>query len=123
MSGLRTMLERWRAKRDLYAQDGALVSGATIIGQVVSDLEAAIQDGGSVELVSLTEAARLCGYTADSLRRKIHAGELTDYGQPHKPRVAVQELPRKVDCLLNRGESGSIAESRRRTARGLISAA
>jgi hypothetical protein len=122
MHGLRTMLERWRTRRDLYAQDGALVSGATIAGQVVSDLEAAFQDPTADDLVTLAEASRLCGYTPDTLRRKIDAGELMDYGQKHRPRVRVSELPRKAGSLLTRPECATFAGSKQGIARAVLHA-
>jgi hypothetical protein len=120
---MRDILDRWRLRRETYRNDGALVSGERIAEQVVADLEAALQDTPESALVSLAEAGRLCGYRPDTLRRKIDAGELRDYGTPHRPRVRVGELPRKVDCLLNSDADASIEESRRRTALGLISAA
>ena len=123
MRGLRAMLDRWRTKRDLYAQDGALVSGATIIGQVVSDLEAALHENGPGELVGLTEAARLSGYSADYLGRLVRTGTLPNYGRKHAPLVERAALPCKPGYLPPDPPEATIGHPKRRVASAVITAA
>ncbi|SRR6266513_880228 len=48
------------------------------------------------ELLDLTSAARICGYSPDQLRRYLDNGRLTDHGRDGAPRVRRGDLPRKL---------------------------
>lgn len=113
------LLDRWRIKRDAYRQDGALVSGEKVAALVIADLETVIA-AGPEQLVTLTRAAELSGFSADYLRRLIRTGDLADHGKPHKPLVSVESLPRKAGCLLNHPEDANISDTRRRVAFSVI---
>lgn len=117
---LQHLLKYWRQRHEIYVADGALVSGAKVAEQVIRDLELAINSGAADDLVTLSEAARLSGFSADYLRRLIRGGQLEDFGKPHKPLLSVESLPRKAGCLLNQPEGANIAEPKRRVAFSVI---
>ena len=108
------LLTRWREDAVVLRRRGATVQ-ADVLDSVVSDLETALTMQAS-EALTLAEAARASGYTADHLGRLIRAGKLRNVGRPHAPRVLLTNLPRKPDVsgaprqiarprLLNEGSS------------------
>lgn len=123
MLPLHAVLDRWRTRRDLYTQDGALVNGATIAGQVVSDLEAVLHERSPGELVGLTEAARLSGYSADYLGRLVRMGTLTNYGRKYAPLVERAALPCKPGYLPPAPSDRTIGHQKRWVASVVITAA
>lgn len=82
----------WTARRDELRKLGAIVDGARLCDEFLADLAALAASEG---FVTLTEAARHTGYTADSLSRMIREGKLTNHGRKHAPRVRVSECPWK----------------------------
>lgn len=83
----------WRARAvDLraYGADTA----ATTLERVAGELDAALSSASST--LSLTEAARQSGYTADHIGRLIRNGSLPNVGRKHSPRVRACDLPRKA---------------------------
>ncbi|HEY5490398.1 MAG TPA: hypothetical protein VIK25_04315 [Gemmatimonadaceae bacterium] len=85
----------WGKQRDDFARYGAQVDGATLIDQMLSDLEDATTDHHEV-LLNLTDAAAECGYHAESLGRMVRNGELHNHGRKGAPRVKRGDLPRHV---------------------------
>ncbi len=89
------VLRAWLiGRRDELARLGALVQGERLLDEVLAELDAVAREANG-KLLKLSDAASACGYTADHLRTLIKAGKLTDYGQPHAPRVRCDELPLK----------------------------
>lgn len=83
------LVSRWAARRDELRRLSALVDGATLLDEVLVDLE----DAADAEpLVSLTAAAPLTGYTADHLSRLIRHGSLTSYGKKGRPSREAQRV-------------------------------
>ncbi len=70
------------------------VQAEALIERLIAELDAASRDEAG-ELLKLSGAARISGYSADHLRALIRAGKLADYGRPHAPRVRRDELPLK----------------------------
>jgi hypothetical protein len=60
-----------------------------------AELEAAMRAQDD-ELVNLTEAARVSGYTADHVGRLVRGGVIQNLGRPNAPRVRRADLPRKL---------------------------
>ncbi|MFI5246791.1 MAG: hypothetical protein ACHQQR_16280, partial [Gemmatimonadales bacterium] len=71
------------------------IDAATLIDQLLHDLEIATKDHYAT-LLTLTQAARACGYSADHLGRLVRSGQLTNFGRRHAPRVRAGDLPRRV---------------------------
>jgi hypothetical protein len=69
-------------------------SHAILLERCVEDLEIDRRQS-DLEALTLTQASRECGYTADHLRRLKRDGKLTDVGKPNAPRVRRGDLPQK----------------------------
>jgi hypothetical protein len=101
MSSLRGLADDWRARAarlQRYAPECA-----NAFEDAAAELEAALAD----DLLTLTQAARECGYSSDHLGRLIRRGHLPNRGRPHAPRVARSDLPQKP-TLAPRGESPTL---------------
>lgn len=75
-------------------------SGAEAFEEAASLVERSLA-AESDKLLRIPEAALLTGYSADTLRRAIRSGHLTNHGKRHAPRVRKGELlsayPKKID--------------------------
>lgn len=71
---------------------------AAAFRQAAAELDAALAAESAV-LLSLSEAARVTGYSADHFSPLIRVGKLQNYGRKHAPRVRLAELPRKPGYL------------------------
>lgn len=78
-----TVLRRWGA-----------TDRADVIAEIARRVRAA-RDHERGQLVNLTEAAAISGYTTRHLRGLIRDGKLRDHGEKHAPRIRVGDLPRK----------------------------
>ncbi|MGH7688845.1 MAG: hypothetical protein ACREN3_04495 [Gemmatimonadaceae bacterium] len=85
---------RWTAKREAYAEAGALVDGVRLLDRVLADMEA-VFSAEAAETLTLAEAAAETGYTRDHIARLIRTGTLPNAGRPRAPRVRRADLPRK----------------------------
>ena len=94
MSGVSEFRSRLLERREELARLGALVRAEFLLDEILAELDAAVS-GDAGQLLRLSAAAEVSGYTADHLRTLIKSGKLTNYGRPHAPRVRRGELPRK----------------------------
>lgn len=69
---------------------------ARLLERVASELEDELRQDGPAELVDLTRAIELSGYTRGHLRRLLVAGTLINHGTPHRPLFRPADLPRKA---------------------------
>ena len=92
---LNELRNRWRELRDEYALLRAQIDAATLIDQLLTELEAVNFDQNAA-LLTLTQAAAACGYSADHIGRLVRTGQLTNYGRRHAPRVRMGDLPRRI---------------------------
>ena len=86
----------WRqraAQLDPYAP-----SAAHALRETARELEEAIRADGS-ELLTLSEAALISGYSVDHLGRLVRDGRLPNHGRAHKPLLRRADLPRKPSAL------------------------
>jgi hypothetical protein len=70
---------------------GGQVNAAALVREVVSSLRT-IRETSLDEPLSLTEAARRTGYSADHIGRLVREGKLPNAGRTHAPRVRAREL-------------------------------
>jgi hypothetical protein len=84
------LIREWRSQAAQYERDG-MVPAARLLARVADELESIA--GG--ETVTLAEAARRTGYSADHLRRLVQAGHLRNIGRKHAPRFLARDLPIK----------------------------
>jgi hypothetical protein len=85
----------WTQRRDDFARFRAQIDAVTLIDQLLADLDEATRDQHA-RLLTLTQAAHACGYSADHLGRLVRAGQLTNHGRRHAPRVRLGDLPRRL---------------------------
>jgi hypothetical protein len=64
----------WERRREEYARLHAQIDAATLIDHLLAELEAATIDM-SATLLTLTQAAAACSYSADHLGRLVRTGE------------------------------------------------
>ena len=68
---------------------------AVALDRCADDLEATLRERDETTL-SLVEAARESGYSADHLGRLVRDGRIPNAGRPGAPRIARVHLPRKA---------------------------
>jgi hypothetical protein len=91
-------VEKWASEALLLRRRRALVDGAALLDDVLADF-AALTTALADELLSLQQAARESGYSADHLGRLVREGRICNAGRPNSPRVRRRDLPRKPSVL------------------------
>ena len=94
----------WRKQAKTLRRYGG-ETPAVVLDRCADDLEATLQELDETTL-SLVEAARESGYSADHLGRLVRDGKIPNAGRPGAPRIARRHLPRKAtvdkSCLASR---------------------
>lgn len=90
---IKQLNEEWRHLADTVRAYGADLT-AIALQRCAEDLLHMVEADDDV--VTLAEAARESGYSADHLGRLLKRGDLKNYGRPHAPRLRRSELPKKV---------------------------
>lgn len=67
---------------------------ADLLERLAAELEADLQDGAT-EMVDLSTAVKLTGYTRGHIRRLVTEEKLRNVGTPAEPAFLTSELPRK----------------------------
>ncbi len=98
MDALHLSLAQIRAKAAELRESFGDEARARALEWAVRCMETAL-GGWKDDLLTLTEAARESGYSADHLGREIRAGRIPNAGRPHAPRIRRGELPRKPGPL------------------------
>ena len=70
---------------------------AVALESCAAELEATLTERDETTL-SLTDAARESGYSADHLGRLVRDGKIPNAGRPGAPRIARKHLPRKIEA-------------------------
>ena len=91
-----TITERIRIWRSDAAvlRDYGDERAADLLERLAAELEADLQDGAT-EMVDLSAAVKLTGYTRGHLRRLLLEDKLRNVGTPDDPAFLTSELPRK----------------------------
>jgi hypothetical protein len=116
------LLARWQARLAEWQRVDASVKGSVVAAEVVADLRTLATADAEVSL-TLTEAARRSGYSADHLGRLVRAGTIANAGRPNAPRVRLGDLPRKALALPTAGHRGKLQSNRGRIARSIANPA
>lgn len=114
MSGL---ARHWRTEAANLRGWGACAE-ATVLERAADELERATGEDMN-EGLTLIDAARLIGYSAEHLGRLIRQGKLRNVGRKHAPRG---ELTPKPD-LPGASEAGTVDRTRASIARAIATAA
>lgn len=83
------------------------------------ELETALQEQDS-ELVTLSEAARISGYSPDHLGRLVRKGVIQNYGRPNAPKLKRGDLPRKLALPATHASRKLVGASRRQVAQAIL---
>ncbi len=91
------LLGEWRAHAKTLRVFGATTQ-AEAVERCASELDEALaaEDG---KLLTLQQAARISGYSADHLGRLVRLGTVRNMGCPRAPRIRQGDLPRKAATL------------------------
>ena len=97
----------------------------TACQRMIADWEAMTAAEAEQEY-TLTDAAALCGYSADHLGKLVRAGTLTNYGRTGSPRVRRGDLPKRPTRMRGDLPSGAaertVGASKRDLARSITGA-
>lgn len=99
------LVATWREQASSLA--GYADPVAKAFADVADQLEAALQ-AEAADSLSLTEAARVGGYSADHLGRLIRAGQIPNVGTKTRPRIRAAEVPRKATTTTGTLAPGSL---------------
>ena len=88
----------WRRQAKTLRRYGG-ETPAVVLDRCAADLEATLQELDETTL-SLVEAARESGYSADHLGRLVREGKIPNAGRSGAPRIARRHLPRKAPAVV-----------------------
>lgn len=117
---IRDLAVRWRSDAEVLRRRGCEAEARLLEGCADEmDAATAMQDG---ELLTLTAAATVSGFSPDHLGRLVRDGKLPNYGRPHAPRVRLADVPRKANALPpDRKRATLVGATRRELARAVAS--
>jgi hypothetical protein len=93
-ASLSALPEAWRRRAE-FARELAAEGAARAFEACALDLESAL-NAQNMDLLTLTQAARVSGFSADHLGRLVREGKITNFGRQNAPRVRAADLPRKA---------------------------
>lgn len=121
-----TITDRIRTWRN----DAAVLRGygderaADLLERLAAELETDLRDGAA-EVVDMTRAVALTGYTRGHLRRLLLTGKIRNIGAQDEPAFLTSELPRKPGQPASHptlvGQAVQSASSRMQVARAVVS--
>ena len=111
MASLKTLAERWRTEADTLAQRYGDERTARLLRTLAAELDEAVHETED-ELLTLTQAADLSGYTADHLRHCVADGSIPNAGERGQPRIRRGDLPTKPGTATDTGEDEATRAAR-----------
>lgn len=93
---------KWEHEAEVLLRREALINGATLCEELLRDVRELLAEE-SERLLSLSEAAKASGYSADHLGRLVRSGTIPNAGRPNAPRLRYGDLPRKPAQVAKRG--------------------
>jgi hypothetical protein len=89
---LNAIAARWAWRLEEWRRLHATVDGAAIASEVLADLEQVAAESAR-ESLTLSDAARVSGYSPDHLARLVREGKLANHGRKGAPRFLRADLP------------------------------
>lgn len=86
------ILARWEARKAEWGRLHVQVDGEAVAEQVLSDIEALLS-ARDEQVLTLTAASKISGYSVDHLSRLVRAGTIRNAGRKSAPRIARHDLP------------------------------
>ena len=96
-ASVETLPATWRRQAKALRRYGG-ETPAVALESCAAELETTLRERDETTL-SLTEAARESGYSADHLGRLVRDGRIPNVGRPGAPRIARKHLPRKAAAV------------------------
>ncbi len=87
------LISQWRDKAATFRRRGVAVH-ATLLESCADDIESALRQKHD-ELLNLTVAARVSGYSREHLGRLLKEGKIPNAGKPNAPKIRRGNLPTK----------------------------
>ena len=112
------LAERWRSRSGELQQLAAHGQAATLT-VAASELEALVASAGD-DLLTLVEAARVSGYSADHLSHEVKQSRIPNAGRKYAPRIRRSDLPIKPSHLRDSPAAPSLTLTRQQIARDAI---
>ena len=88
------LCKSWRELAELF-RSHADKPLALAYEKCANELEEALSRDGE-QLLTLQEASRISGYSADHLGRAVREGKIPNAGRCGSPRICLRDLPRKT---------------------------
>ena len=111
---------RWSGLAAELKRYSSHVDGAALLAAVLSDVETLFRTEASEEL-TIGEAAKASGYSADHIARQLRRGALQNVGMRHRPRVRRGDLPLKPKSLRSSPPTAILPDtSKRQIARSVV---
>jgi hypothetical protein len=119
-TGLAELAAQWRARAvQLREWSGAAAESVAHAYERAADELCAEIERDSAETVTLTEAERISGYSADHIGRLLRNGTVSNAGRKNAPRVRLSDLPRKPGAALKQ-PTGNLHIDREARAQAVI---
>ena len=99
-ASVETLPATWRRQAKALRRYGG-ETPAVALESCAAELETTLRERDETTL-SLTEAARESGYSADHLGRLVRDGKIPNVGRPGAPRIARRHLPHKIGVARSR---------------------
>lgn len=113
------LVAHWRTEAISLRAWGA-IGEATTLERAAVQLEAAQRETDN-ELLTLTQAAAVSGFSADHLGREVRAGRIPNAGRPSAPKIRRRDLPLKPRKLQPEHSQATFVGARGRIARAVVS--
>lgn len=102
---IRELSKSWRELAEIF-RSHAEKPPALAYERCAKELEEALREEGD-RLLTLQEASRISGYSADHLGRAVREGKVPNAGRYRAPRIRLRDLPKKaVEQLPTDGKPG-----------------
>lgn len=116
MAGVEQLVQQWRHDATLLRQYEN--QQADWLEDRATELETALKQQDT-DLLNLTEAARMSGYTAGHIGRLVRSGALQNFGHPHAPKVRRADLPKKLVLPGRQADPRLLGASREQVAKAI----
>lgn len=88
---LSDLRRKWEARLGEWRALGIRLDGEKVASEVLADLQGLVAE----DLVTLSEASRIGGYSADHLQRLVAQGTIQNRGARGRPRIRREDVPTK----------------------------
>ncbi len=114
-----SLISRWHEDAAALRRRGAEVQAAVLEG-CAEELEHELRER-TTEALTIQQAARESGYSAEHLGRLVRDGKIPNAGRPNAPRIRRSDVPVKLGHLPPQDAEGHLtASSKRQVVRSIV---